>query len=624
MSSTEAVISIAPLRSTAVDSQELEYIAFSGQYEIAHSVFRSIPREHTFKYANKFVLSQVIHGGIKKMRTFLSASAEVAAHEEKQFIDETVQLFIRQAKSTGNHSRELFESLLLWSSELTKLSLLQEAVSLYNEALTMGVNKFPDLYVCCIVGKAHVLNTMGKFSDTQSLLSSLAERPYLIPNRDLVPELLFSLGKESLLRGDVAFYKALLFRGLRHFYTSIEGRQLFVEQVRKTYRHSYKVILAREIVFSDKLLFAIHGTAFLLNGLRLARVCGLAKAATLAMLGYVYWLNYILPASPRSGSFDDGRRQHSALRVYRRRRNILITRAMGGIGDLLMMTPGMTALKKKFPDEEIHLAIPKRYFALFQGNTDVRLIDIEQNPIDHQAYRKWFNFTDCPAARIESMTAPRVKKGRAELFARGMGLGSFRLRQRLQKQPRYVLSDGEREFKKNFWREHDLEDKVVVGIQLHSDEVYRDYPHMKQLAAQLAGTYHVLVFDAEPISGYDGPGVTKVAGMPLRSAFALAAGCDAIIAPDSAFVHLAGALAIPCVALFGPIDGALRTQDYPYCKPLDARKRLGCLPCWRNDRTPCLLTNMRPSVCMSEISLDDIHAGLNEVLERKNHNGSAQ
>jgi len=88
-----------------------------------------------------------------KLRTFLSASAEAAAHEEKQFIDSTMQLFIRHARVTGNHSRELFESSLLWSDELNRLSLLHEAVTLYDEALALGVNKFPDLYVRCIVEK---------------------------------------------------------------------------------------------------------------------------------------------------------------------------------------------------------------------------------------------------------------------------------------------------------------------------------------------------------------------------------------------------------------------------------------------------------------------------------------
>jgi len=61
----EAVLPLVPFHSATMDTRELEYIAFSGQYEIAHSIFRSIPGQQSLKYANKYVLSQVIHGGIQ-------------------------------------------------------------------------------------------------------------------------------------------------------------------------------------------------------------------------------------------------------------------------------------------------------------------------------------------------------------------------------------------------------------------------------------------------------------------------------------------------------------------------------------------------------------------------------
>jgi len=47
------------------------------------------------------------------------------------------------------------------------------------------------------------------------------------------------------------------------------------------------------------------------------------------------------------------------------KRNILVTRAMGGIGDLLMLTPALHLLKQKYPAEEIHLAVPRQYSRYF-------------------------------------------------------------------------------------------------------------------------------------------------------------------------------------------------------------------------------------------------------------------
>jgi len=139
---------------------------------------------------------------------------------------------------------------------------------------------------------------------------------------------------------------------------------------------------------------------------------------------------------------------------------------------------------------------------------------------------------------------------------------------------------------------------------------------MPQLVARLAHDYHVIVFDTERIDGLEGERIVKVEGLPMRKAFALAAACDAIVAPDSSFVHLAAALDVPCVGLYGPIDGELRTKHYPRCVFLDVRSKLGCLPCWRNDRIPCKLTNLRTSVCLADISVQEIVNTVNNLLQK--------
>jgi ADP-heptose:LPS heptosyltransferase len=84
------------------------------------------------------------------------------------------------------------------------------------------------------------------------------------------------------------------------------------------------------------------------------------------------------------------------------------------------------------------------------------------------------------------------------------------------------------------------------------------------------------------------------------------------VAPDSAFFHLAGALDLPCVGLFGPTDGRVRGQDYPRARILDARRTLRCVPCWRNETTSCGLTNLRPSACLGEIAPDDVVRAVRE------------
>jgi ADP-heptose:LPS heptosyltransferase len=124
----------------------------------------------------------------------------------------------------------------------------------------------------------------------------------------------------------------------------------------------------------------------------------------------------------------------------------------------------------------------------------------------------------------------------------------------------------------------------------------------------------VLLFDAETITGFDGENNVKVGGMPMRQAFALASACSAFIAPDSAFVHLAGALDIPCVSIYGPIDGKVRTRHYPRSVFLDSSRSLGCIPCWRNEKIPCKLTNLRASSCLESVSVSEVQGALAGVL----------
>jgi ADP-heptose:LPS heptosyltransferase len=578
---------------------------------------------------NKYVLSQVVWGGVKKLRKFLAASAEDAARDEKAFVDEIVNQFVLSCRNSGVAPRELFESLLLWGEELARLSLLNEALRYFGEALDLGVGRYPDLYSQALVGKAGVLNTLGKFPEAQEVLSSLAERPYIISDRNFLPEIVFNLCKESILKGDIAYYKKLLFRGLRHFYTNLDTRRVFLDQIQKTYRHSYSVLLDSQVRFQDKFLFVLHWMYFRLLTVRLARLTQITGAVKLVVLGYVYCLNYfrrgtlidespcpaavgqIIPVTRR----NNGSRPHPGP-TTRRKKHILVTRAMGGIGDLLMMTPGIHALRRRYPDEEIHLALPKRFFPLFLGNSDVTLLDIESNGLDHASYRKWYNLTDCPAARVESRTAPRVRRSRQDIFASALGIGPIR-RRSMDRRPRYFVTEDEAAFQTAFWKAHGLEGKTVVGVQLRSDEVYRDYPHMRQLIQAISQDKHVMVFDAEEIQGLNGANIVKIGGLGIRQAFALLSGCDAVVAPDSAFVHLAGAFDLPCVALYGPIDGRVRTKHYPRCKFLDVRNTLGCLPCWRNDRIPCKLTNMRTSICMADISIQRVLGALDEVIRWK-------
>jgi ADP-heptose:LPS heptosyltransferase len=286
---------------------------------------------------------------------------------------------------------------------------------------------------------------------------------------------------------------------------------------------------------------------------------------------------------------------------------------MGGFGDLLMMTPGLRALAEAHPDAEIHLAVPRQYFPLFQGQDDIRCIDIESADLDPARYLGWFNLTDCPASRIESRQAPNVRTGRIEIFARALGV-SARTVQGAGARPRYAMSPSEQAAAEMEARSMRRPGRPLVGLQWQAADSYRDYPHNVELLRLLAVRSSVFVFGArKPVA----PGIEGVCTVskPLREAFALAAQCDVLVGPDSSFLHLAGALALPMVLISGPVDGALRAKPYPSVVPILPNPRdFPCAPCWRNENINCYLSRKRASVCLNSISPAHIAARVDSLL----------
>lgn len=95
--------------------------------------------------------------------------------------------------------------------------------------------------------------------------------------------------------------------------------------------------------------------------------------------------------------------------------------------------------------------------------------------------------------------------------------------------------------------------------------------------------------DTLPLIGQDGDVLQLAAAISH---------CALIITNDSGPLHLATALAVPSVSIFGPTDPQ-RTVIPGATRVL--RKAVGCQPCYQRE---CPLGHHR---CMSEISVDEVH-----------------
>ena len=290
-------------------------------------------------------------------------------------------------------------------------------------------------------------------------------------------------------------------------------------------------------------------------------------------------------------------------------KDLLVTRAMGGIGDLLMMTPGIQALSMKV-SRKIKVATPRRFFPVFANNPHVDLIDIEGPPLDLSGVQQWHNFTICPAGRYEARKQPNVRKGRVEIFARALNVSRADL-DRSGWQVRLSLTPEQIAFCQDFLNSHNLGRRKILGIQPYSRDSYKDHPHIVSIIEDLARDHDVILFHHRDDGLPTGAGICNTAGLSLEKSLALVSVLKAMVSVDSAFLHATSAFDIPVVALFGPTDGSTFTRHHRSVRVLEKKQNFSCQPCWRNEDLPCHVTgSVGFSPCIAEISIGDIRGAL--------------
>lgn len=302
-----------------------------------------------------------------------------------------------------------------------------------------------------------------------------------------------------------------------------------------------------------------------------------------------------------------------------KRGRVLVTRGMGGIGDILMMGPGLeaNAIRYGLP---VDFAIPRKFFPIFEHHPNINLIDIDGPPIDISAYRHFFNLSLCPATRYESRRVPEIKKGRVETFAMGMRVGRNRLVKQGWKINHFLTSE-EETFCDDFLKQHGIGKsgggkRRLVGIQPFSRDSYKDHPAIADIIRAIAKDYDVLIFHHVANGLPEGEGISTTAGLPLGRSLALVSRIEAMVSVDSAFLHAAAAFDVPVVTLFGPTDAFTLTRHHRKVKTLRQRESFACAPCWRNEDKACAISGLRSvSPCMAAITTDAVRSALTEMLE---------
>ena len=284
-----------------------------------------------------------------------------------------------------------------------------------------------------------------------------------------------------------------------------------------------------------------------------------------------------------------------------------------GIGDVLMTTPTVHALKNIFKKVYITYATNTKYLdgalvKVLQHNPDVDEI-LERQLLDDSRYDLVINL-HCPAIWHEKPGKKPIN--RIDLFANHAGV------KLPSTSPRYFVQPEEIEDGAKLVS-HLQGDKVIL-VQPSASNQRRSLDHGKLKAAltTLGSTHGIksLVLTHSSDFGTDVlwdniPGCKTMKDLDIRQIAGLMVHCDLVLCPDSSVLHLAGALRVPTVSFFGPTHPAARVNYYPEAVAIWKGEDLNPCPCWY-DTCPI------GEACWANMSATDLVTALEphfEILE---------
>jgi ADP-heptose:LPS heptosyltransferase len=275
-----------------------------------------------------------------------------------------------------------------------------------------------------------------------------------------------------------------------------------------------------------------------------------------------------------------------------RGKNILIIR-MGGIGDLIMLTPSIRQLKENNSDSIITLATLPKHLDVLHGlkyiDNIISISDISKYKFD-SVYDLRYKVESPEVGGTLSSVLYRTEN-RIDTFARLLGV-SLKNRQPdifLDKELKLPIKI-DRKFK---W----------LGIQVSCVSNIRTIPpaYIKEVCDKLKEFKNLkIVFigrteywhgrksiDFKTIQGNNIINLVDE-NFELSYLISLINEMDYVIAPDSSIVHIAGALKKRCLAIYGPMLPELRLKYYKTVKCLFSKTKLDCFPCCFDTINPCL------------------------------------
>jgi len=271
---------------------------------------------------------------------------------------------------------------------------------------------------------------------------------------------------------------------------------------------------------------------------------------------------------------------------------ILLIRYLGGIGDILMVTPAIRGVREKFPNAEITFAINKQYaagslFDIIEFNPHIdKIVNTHGLTIEQKkSYTSWTDLSH-PCARYEAQTAPNVDLHRSEIYCEECGVTPSSMK------PVLVLPEQDMEFAHDFYNRHGLYGSKVVAIQPYAADLRRVWGPDRMLAvAGLMSDVKFLWIDYlnKPVNPPEN--VIDCTRLKVRQTAALVKKSNLAVGCDSFLLQISAALDVPLIAIFGATDPYMRCKFHTNWTPIWHKDECSDCPCWYG--YPCLNTHLK-------------------------------